>query len=181
MEVDPIRVKEDIKKFKKKAVNKRNKILIEIGLNSGLRISDILKIKVKNVTNNEYINLLEEKTNKNRKISLNPKVKSKIEEYIEQENLKSEDYLFQSRKGENKPISRVQAYRILNQVADRAGLDIKVGTHTLRKTFGYHHYRKYKDVAQLQAIFNHSSPDITLDYIGVTQEEIDRTVKEMYL
>ena len=131
--------------------------------------------------NVKHINLQEEKTNKNRKISLNPKVKSKIEEYIEQENLKSEDYLFQSRKGDNKPISRVQAYRILNQVADRSGLDIKVGTHTLRKTFGYHHYRKYKDVAQLQAIFNHSSPDITLDYIGVTQEEIDRTVKEMYL
>ncbi|MFW6238815.1 MAG: tyrosine-type recombinase/integrase, partial [Halanaerobiales bacterium] len=85
--------------------------------------------------------------------------------------LHNEDYLFQSRKGKNQPISRVQAYRVLKKIGKRAGLNIKIGTHTLRKTYGYHHYQKYKDIAQLQAIFNHSSPDITLDYIGTCRKK----------
>ena len=181
MKVDPIRNKEDIKKFKNAAGKKRNKILIEVGLNTGLRISDILKLKAKHINDSIHINLKEDKTEKTRKISLNPKVKKAVEGYIEEKGLSDDDYLFQSRKGDNESISRIQAYRILKKIGEKAGLNIKVGTHTLRKTFGYHHYRRYKDIAQLQAIFNHSSPNMTLDYIGVTQEEIDKTAREMYL
>lgn len=179
--VDPIRSKDDIQKFKQSAKKKRDRVLVEIGLNCGLRISDLLNIKVKDITDNCHINLNESKTGKSRKVKLNPKVKEIVHEYIEDADLAGDDYLFQSRQGNNKPIGRSQAYRILNKMADKAGLDIKVGTHTLRKTFGYHHYRQFKDVAQLQAIFNHNSPDTTLDYIGVTQEEIDKTAEKMYL
>ena len=179
--VDPIRDKEDVQKFKQAAKRKRDRVLVEIGMNCGLRISDLLEIKVKDVTDNSHINLNEKKTGKVRKIKLNHKVEELVQEYIEDSGLYKEDYLFQSRQGGNRPISREQAYRILNDMADRAGLDIKVGTHTLRKTYGYHHYRKFKDVAQLQAIFNHNSPQTTLDYIGVTQEEIDKTADELYI
>ena len=85
--------------------------------------------------------------------------------------LKTDDeYLFASRKGEG-PISRVQAYRILNKAAHDVGLK-EIGTHTLRKTFGYHFYRTNHNVAMLQQLFNHSSPAITLRYIGITQDEI---------
>lgn len=181
MKVDPIRNKEDIKKFKKAATNLRDRVMVEIGINCGLRIGDMRKIRVKDIADNSHITIREEKTDKTRKIKLNPKVQQIVEEYIYEAGLEDEDYLLQSRQGDNRAISRVQAYRILNKMADRAGLDIRVGTHTLRKTFGFHHYRRYKDVAQLQAIFNHSSPDITLNYIGVTQAEIDRTAEEMYL
>ena len=80
------------------------------------------------------------------------------------------EYLFASRKGAG-PISRVQAYRILNRAARDVGLD-EIGTHTLRKTFGYHFYRANHNVAMLQQLFNHSSPSITLRYIGITQDEI---------
>ena len=66
--------------------------------------------------------------------------------------MNDDDYLFPSRKGD-KPITRVQAYRILNDVAEKLGIE-EVGTHTLRKTFGYWHYQQYKDVAILQDIFN---------------------------
>ena len=54
---------------------------------------------------------------------------------------------------------------------EEAHLEEKFGTHSMRKTFGYHHYKKYKDVAMLQKIFNHSSPAVTLTYIGIEQEE----------
>jgi integrase len=88
--------------------------------------------------------------------------------------------LIQSRKGDNKPISRIQAYRVLNEVAEQLGLE-EVGTHTMRKTFGYHHYKKNHDVAILQDIFNHSAPSITLRYIGITDDEKDNSLKDFDL
>ncbi|WP_281177232.1 tyrosine-type recombinase/integrase [Peribacillus loiseleuriae] len=56
-----------------------------------------------------------------------------------------------------------------------------IGTHTMRKKFGYAYYRRTKDLAFLQNIFNHSAPSITKRYIGITQEEIDETLKNFVL
>ena len=58
---------------------------------------------------------------------------------------------------------------------------MNVGTHTMRKTFGYHHYQQFKDVAILQYILNHSSPSITLRYIGIEQDNIEATLQEFEL
>ena len=77
-------------------------------------------------------------------------------------------------------ITRIQAYRVLNEVAEQIGID-EVGTHTMRKTFGYHHYKQNKDVAILQDIFNHSAPSITLRYIGITDDIKDDTLKDFDL
>jgi integrase len=68
----------------------------------------------------------------------------------------------------------------MNQAAAAVGLE-DIGTHTLRKTFGYHHYQQNKDVAILQQIFNHSSPSITLRYIGINQDIIDRSLEDFCL
>ena len=81
------------------------------------------------------------------------------------------NWLFPSRQG-TKPITRVQAYRILNDAAKTVGIE-EIGTHTLRKTFGYHMYQQTKDVAMLQQIFGHSAPSITLRYIGINHDMID--------
>ncbi|MFC0416388.1 tyrosine-type recombinase/integrase [Cytobacillus solani] len=83
-------------------------------------------------------------------------------------------YLFQSRRGQDR-IHRVQAWKILNAAAQEVGIS-EIGTHTLRKTFGYHFYQKYKDVAVLQQIFNHSSPAVTMRYIGINQDIMDEAV-----
>ncbi|WP_397540271.1 tyrosine-type recombinase/integrase [Rummeliibacillus pycnus] len=56
-----------------------------------------------------------------------------------------------------------------------------MGTHTMRKTFGYHHYKQHKDVAVLQQLFNHSAPSITMKYIGVTEDEVDATMEDFSL
>lgn len=88
--------------------------------------------------------------------------------------MKTGEYLFKSRKGENRPITTVQAYRIISEAAKRIGLE-EIGIHTMRKTFGYWHYQKYKDVAILQEIFNHLSPSVTLRYIGINQDNIDKS------
>ena len=78
-------------------------------------------------------------------------------------------------------LDRVQAYRIIQDACKQAGLEENIGTHTLRKTFRYHHYQKFKDVVILQKIFNHSSPQVTLRYIGIEQDKIDKSYMDFIL
>lgn len=87
------------------------------------------------------------------------------------------EYLFKSREGINKPISRSMADKILRNVTERVGLD-DIGTHTLRKRFGYHFYKRTKDVAMLQEIFNHSDQRTTLRYIGINQDAMNNAMKK---
>ena len=72
-------------------------------------------------------------------------------------------------------MERTYAYRKVNKACKKIGIQEKIGTHTMRKTFGYHHYHKFKDVVLLQKIFNHYSPSVTLRYIGIDQEEINNS------
>ena len=78
-------------------------------------------------------------------------------------------------------LDRFGAYSILKTACQAVGLQEKIGTHTMRKTFGYHHYNKFKDVAMLQKIFNHSNPNITLRYIGIEQDQIDESYNNFIL
>lgn len=179
--VQPIRDKNKIKQMIKvlSEYSQRDCMLFIMGINSGLRISDILARKVKDVKNKTHIHIMEKKTKKYKRFYLNTDLREALKKYIESLKLSEDDYLFQSRKGDNKPISRIQAYRILNKAAKEVGLK-EIGTHTMRKTFGYWHYKKYKDVAMLQKIFNHSAPSITLAYIGITDEYTDETIEGIY-
>ena len=78
-------------------------------------------------------------------------------------------------------LGRVTAYYLIRNACELANLEEKFGTHTMRKTFGYHHYKKYKDVAMLQKIFNHSSPRVTLRYIGIEQDQIEESYNNFIL
>lgn len=118
------------------------------------------------------------KTDKIKRFLVNPQLRKEVRKYVRKSNLKNEQYLFPSRKG-NGPITRVQAYRVLNKAAEMADIP-DVGTHTLRKTFGYLHYQKFKDIALLQQILNHSNPKDTMIYIGLTQDLMDETLMDFY-
>lgn len=150
----------------------RNYVLFEIGINTGLRVSDLLNLKVKDVKGKLHLTITEGKTKKSKKFYLQH-ISDVIEKYTK--NMDSEGWLFPSRNGD-KAISRVQAYNIINKGAEMVGLE-NIGTHTMRKTFGYWYYKQTKDVAYLMKIFNHSSQSVTLRYIGIEQEEIDNTLK----
>ncbi len=178
--VQPIREKgkiEEIKRILSKN-GTRDLLLFFVGINTGLRISDILKLKVMDVKDKTHITICEEKTHKNKRFKINAKLNDELSEYITDMNI--DDYLFQSQKGNNKPITRIQAYRILNDAASKAGL-IEIGTHTMRKTFGYHFYRRTKDIALLQELFNHSAPSVTLRYIGINQDILDDAIDDFNL
>lgn len=174
--VQPIRDPEYIRVIKRflKEKSERNYMLFLTGINSGLRISDILKLRVSDVKKS-YFNIKEQKTGKAKRIAITPALQREFKAYIE--GKEDHEYLFKSREGINKPIGRSMAYKILREAAEYVSLE-GIGTHTLRKTFGYHFYKQYKDPALLQEIFNHSSEDITLRYIGVNQDIMDKAIKD---
>ena len=180
--VQPIRDKKKISAMKTllKAKNEKYYLMFRIGVNVGLRVSDILTLKVGDVRAKDHVTICEKKTGKAKRFLVPATLQKEIALYIKENNMSDEEYLIQSRKGNNKPITRIQAYRVLNEVAEQIGID-EVGTHTMRKTFGYHHYKQNKDVAILQDIFNHSAPSITLRYIGITDDIKDDTLKDFNL
>lgn len=172
--VQPIRDLNKIDEIKRyfKQKCERDYMMFILGLNTGLRISDILTLKVSDLKDLHII-LREKKTRKQKMIRITPSLRRELKVYIEE--MKKEEYLFQSRNGTNKPISRSQAYKILRNAAEKYKL-VDIGTHTLRKTFGYHFYLQTKDIAMLQELFNHSSPHITLRYIGINQDNMDKAM-----
>ena len=177
--VQPIRDKEKLEEMKDelRKSGTRNYLLFYTGINTGLRISDIIKLKyddIRDEYNNmkSHISIIEKKTKKSKKFPICNGLYNELEKYTR--NLKPGEYLFISQKGNNRPITTSQAYRIIVNAGAKIGLD-EIGTHTMRKTFGYHHYQQYHDVALLQTLFNHSSPSITLRYIGIEQDEIDKS------
>jgi len=178
--VQPIRDKEKIEDMKRELLKSgyKNYLMFVIGINTGLRIGDILELKVKDLRDKTHIKIIEQKTDKIKRFLINSSLKNEIDNFIK--GMDEEEYLFQSRKGKNKPISRVQAYRILNSAGAKVGLK-EIGTHTLRKTFGYWHYKQNKDVALLQQIFNHSAPSVTLRYIGINEDVKDNSIENFYL
>lgn len=180
--VQPLRTEEEIKNMilalkrgngaypKRPAIAKRDVLLFLIGINTGLRVNDIVRLKVKDVKKDTFI-IREGKTQKQREINVSM-LRSEIDEYIQ--NKPDHEYLFKSQKGD-KHITTTQVYRILVNAGEYAGYDY-IGTHTMRKTFGYHHYKQFKDVAILQEIFNHEAPSITRRYIGIRQDEINESL-----
>lgn len=158
--------------------NDRDYIMYLCGIYSGLRISDILKLRVMDVKGKKSVSMRETKTGKYKLFPLHPLLKKELERYCKDKS--PEEFLIKSREDINKSIGRSMAYKILRKAANEFGIE-SMGTHTLRKTFGYHFYQQYKDVATLQKIFNHSHPSITLKYIGIEQDEIDCAIKGLIL
>ena len=103
---------------------------------------------------------------------MSDKAKKAIKEYLNTRNYTENEPLFISRKNKGF-LLRQQAYKIINGVAKAVGIKENIGTHTLRKTFGYHAYNNGYDITLIQKLFNHSSPSVTLRYIGITQDEMD--------
>lgn len=191
---EPIKSMDDIERITTYLVQNeryRDNMLFILGINFGLRISDLLLLRFSTIINDDFsfkttFPILEMKTKntrtvrKNRYITVNDAVMDAVMLYLEHNPSKMDDYLFRSESGRgknsDKPLSRMSADRILKGIATDLGLDIKMSTHSLRKTFGYHQMMMAdndpRKLLLLQKIFGHSSAAQTLDYIGITSEEI---------
>jgi Site-specific recombinase XerD len=180
--VQPIRDKKKIDTIKKVllANNVRDYCLFTLGINSGLRISDLLNLKISDVVDDagkirERITLREKKTNKAKDFPISDVARKAITEYLKTREYEYDDPLFLSKKKNagKAPLQRDQAYKIINNAARAVGITEKIGTHTLRKTFGYHAYKSGISIEVIQKLFNHATPSTTLRYIGITQDDLD--------
>lgn len=150
--------------------NSKNQILILYCLNTGLRISDVLTAKVGESLRGKRV-LKEKKTGKRKEFSLPAKLRNRISIYANNEGLDNEDWLFFSEHNRTEHIKRARADQIIRHAGDMIG--ITISAHSLRKTFGYWAYQSGTDIEYLMIIFNHSSPQTTLRYIGIEQDDID--------
>ena len=177
--VEPIRSKKQLEAMKKvlKGQSLRDYLLFMVGISSALRISDILKLKVSDVWDGKkchsHIRLREQKTKKNKGFPITSNLEKAIKEYISNGNYDMDDYLFQSRKGNNQSITRQHAHLILNKAAEEVGIKEPISTHSMRKTWGYWAFKSGYNLALIMEALNHSSIVNTKKYLGITQDELD--------
>lgn len=177
--VEPIRDKKQIDNMKRylKERNLRDWMLFVLGINNGLRISDLLALQIEDVKGFDRITIREKKTGKAKDFPLGDSCKKALSEYIKATGL-TDGPLFPSRKSTGcrgtGAISRQQAYAAINAAARAVGIKAAIGTHTLRKTFGYWAFQQGVDVTRIQQLLNHSAPSVTLRYIGITKDELDQ-------
>lgn len=174
--VDPIRDLKTIRKIKRKLKgNSRDLLLFTMGINNGLRISDLLKLKVEDVIDldpGETLRIKETKTCKRNVLMINKEVYKILQQYIEENRPNDEDYVFRSRKGNNKPLSTSYVNQMMKKWTK--GMKGNFGSHTLRKTFGYIQRTEFGvgfDI--LCKRFGHSSPSITMRYLGIEDKEVN--------
>ena len=159
-------------------------LLLVVGFNTSLRVSDLTRFRVRDLRGKDYAQIQAKKTNKEARILINPPARREINRLLAGRD--GDEYAFQSRQRDAathrpKPITRQRAYQIMNLIARQAGVQERIGCHTLRKTFGYHYYKMTGDVVSLQRILCHTSRRETLVYIGVVQEEIDESLMKFKL
>lgn len=159
--------------------NMRNYVLICLGVNSALRISDLLELKWKDVYNfkdenfKKHLITYEKKTGKETWIAINENARNGLQEYMKfLKKISGEDYIF---KGKNNGghLSRSQAFRIIKHAAGELNLENGISCHSMRKTFGYYAWKCGTPPAVLMDIYNHSSYEITKRYLGIKQDDKD--------
>ena len=191
----PIKNTKDLENFKRYyqeiKPNYRNELLIVLGLNTALRISDILSLEWHSVYNFEtkeyrnHISVMEQKTGKISQIYLNSNVINALKRYKQylkrrNRNIESDTFIFKH-SNKNVPITRTQAFRIIKEAADYYNISGVISCHSLRKTFGYHAWKQGVEPVLLVTVFNHSSFNITKRYLGIEQDDKDKIFKKIKL
>jgi len=182
--VDPIRNEQHIKQIKRrlKKESPRDYLLFIMGINNGLRIGDLLQIKVADVKYlkaGETVSIIEQKTGKSNIVMVNKTVHEALGMYFNSVDLADDDYLFKSRNkdvnGASKPITRETVAKMVKEWTK----DIKgnYSSHSLRKTWGYSMRRRFGISFEIICKrFNHSSPRITMAYLGIKDSEINNVL-----
>ena len=194
MEVEPIRDPKQISTIRAVLKNSpqglRDDALFVLGVNTALRVGDLLALRVGDVLAQDgklrdFVQLTEKKTGKFKKSPINKAAAGALKAHLAARygslaKAMPGEPLFKSRKGE-RAITRQRAHKILSEAAKAIGL-ANVGTHSLRKTFGYHAFKKSGgNLALIQKLLNHESAAVTLRYIGITREEMDGAVIDLNL
>lgn len=179
--------KEYLKSKPQTPENLRNYMMFIVNINNAVRISDLFKLKIKDVLGEDgeivsEVFIKESKTGKTRYIFFGESSKEAITQYLEAlPEFYEDDYLFASRKrdknGNSKPLTRQQAWNIMHDMGEAISTEKKklhLGTHSMRKTFGYQKIKQYDNdpmiVAKVSEMYNHESMNTTYRYLGIDTE-----------
>ncbi len=190
--VEPIRDKRKITAIKNmlKGANKwRDYTLFTLGMNFGLRIGDLLRLQVKDIIDSsgnikETFEIVEQKTDKRNVIRINEPAEETLDLLFTNTNIidSKNNYLIYNTRDKSKSISRVQAYKLVRKWCQEVGLtDLDVGTHTLRKTWGYHAHKAGVSIETIQAKFKHNSTSTTRKYLGIEQKDVNAAYDKVSL
>ena len=177
---DPIRDKRELKALANYFLKRgelRNYCFVVLGAHTALRVSDLLALTWEDVYDFDRrcfrarLVVTERKTGKSRNIALNREAVHALAVYFPHHRGK---YLFSNHRRDEKPISRVQAWRIVHNAAHELGLTGHIGCHSLRKTWGYNAWSRAKIRPEvIMMVYNHSSFAVTKRYLGITQDDLD--------
>ena len=151
-------------------------LLFTLGINNGIRTGDLLKLKISHVKYakpGQAIQIRESKTGKTNTLYINREVYKALRGHLEASNHYDDDYLFQSRRGHQKPLTIMTVNRMIKEWCKTINLEGNYGAHSLRKTFGYIQRTKFGVGFELICKrFNHSSPSVTMRYLGIEDKEV---------
>jgi len=171
--VDAIRSQEDIQKLSQflRKQSLRDHLLFRLGLNLGLRVSYLLSMKVEDIKGKDQLVIRDEKQGRSYEFLLSESLKEEIDYFI---GNRTEGLLFRSRNSGGK-LTRQRVYLILRKAAEGAEVDCAIGTHTLRKTFGYWAYQKGASIEMIRRFFGHATVGVTARYIGINDNKKERS------
>lgn len=192
--VEPIRSTKKIAQIKNLLRGQRrfrDLLLFTVGINSALRASDLLKLKVGDFLDEDgeikdRFSIREEKRGKRQEVVINDSIREALEAYLTAYPTIQDDpshfLFFNTKSGDyHQPISRQQAWNFITAICQEVGLRGQYGTHTLRKTWGYHARMNGVDLALIMHKLNHSDLAYTKRYLGITDEELEMVVRRLNL
>jgi integrase len=192
--VEPIRDKKKLAQIKNQLRGRgqfRDLLLFTVGINTALRISDLLSLRISDFVDDsgevrQQFRIREQKRGKRHEVVINTSIRDALDEYrtaypdVEDHpdhfvffNTRTHDY--------TRPISRVQAWKFIAGICEDVGLRGNYGTHTLRKTWGYHARMSGVDLTLIMDNLNHNSLAYTKRYLGVTDDELGAVVRKLNL
>lgn len=179
--VEALRDVKDINAMKKmlKKHAERDYVFFVLGINTGLKLTEMLSLRVGDLLDEkeeckQFLHIEQKEGCDLKEVYVNAQVRKAVLHFVKEKNLQQEDYLFASVKTKQ-PISRQQAYRVIHDAAVEAGIKGKIGTNSMRKTFGYHAFKRGVAISLLQKYFHHATRSETLKYLGISKEEKIRT------
>lgn len=179
--VEAVKTKEDITKVESLLRKHSGEIygdIWRVGVNLALRISDLLTIQFNDIKNGS-LTLVEGKTNKKRVLRVNKTAQA----LIDSRKQRHPDHMFlfqvESNRAKGKAISRETVARKFKEIGEI--VDIQLGTHSMRKSRGWAMYADGVSIEKIAMVLNHSTPAVTMRYLGITQEEVLQTYDDYEL
>lgn len=157
----------------------RNWMLCLLGFNTAFRAEDLLQLRVSELIGG-YISIKENKTGKTQNFRMNSNLHEDVLKYVERNKLTPYDYMFFGQKNKNMAITRQQADSVLKEAARGIKLKSRFSMHSMRKTFGYRHYKDGGKLLTLMKMYNHSDPTVTLIYICWETDDAENDRIQIY-